>query len=532
MFCKKCGKELGERSEEKFCTQCGEIITMTDIEEGLDKNINTVPNINKISKHSRKKRVPLIIGLSVIIFVALFFALDKGTVFRLIRNPNVKKVIWVPCWEVSAENGTVSTTCHGFADILFGSRIYGTDGTRIEKTGVDWETGMPVNFDKKKHTFTWYSVDGKEEGKINLDGVSEISQYALKKGFIGVEYKSGNSGWLNLYTKQLYDTVGDISDGYMVVQKNSLYGYIDINGNERIAPQYEDAGMFKNGWAKVMKNDGSRVFIDKNGTEVFGGKLAGSCSDDSTYNDTLIRMKDGIVNRDGGYILKSDNSEIKILNNSLIMVEGENEIYFLDSSGREKYRCMKILDDGYQYDSCQKKNNGLIVLRYMDDASPRNSLYIILSQTGELITKSITSELYYDYTKMKMNAIFWFENGELLGIVDKRTVIHTGIMANNNHIHISEMNDVTIIETDTGVYFMNQSGEIVDKLGSEYYIPNGAGQSYGGLCVIANKNNKNVIYDFKNKEMKSSQYRDIGLGSSKLLILQKNRPWGYVVILK
>jgi hypothetical protein len=77
------------------------------------------------------------------------------------------------------------------------------------------------------------------------------------------------------------------------VKKGELYGYIDNNGKEIIACQFEQAGRFTEGRAAVQKN-GWVGFIDTSGTMVIEPKFTCSVSHPIFVNGMapcLVQMK-------------------------------------------------------------------------------------------------------------------------------------------------------------------------------------------------------------------------------------------------
>ena len=71
-------------------------------------------------------------------------------------------------------------------------------------------------------------------------------------------------------TKKYYNFIQDYSEGLAVVGqseegKDSVYGYIDQEGNEVILPQYIEANSFKDNIALVKVRDGEYKTIDKSG---------------------------------------------------------------------------------------------------------------------------------------------------------------------------------------------------------------------------------------------------------------------------
>jgi len=117
-----------------------------------------------------------------------------------------------------------------------------------------------------------------------------LSGYIDEKGKIvipfrniqGFNFSEGLAAVYNLETKKYeiidksgkiiinaakYDFVGEFKEGFAVVSKNLIYGYIDKSGKETIPLQYSSAKPFYQGKATVKKGD--RTYsIDKMGNEI------------------------------------------------------------------------------------------------------------------------------------------------------------------------------------------------------------------------------------------------------------------------
>ncbi|WP_162817227.1 WG repeat-containing protein [Morganella morganii] len=70
-----------------------------------------------------------------------------------------------------------------------------------------------------------------------------------------------------------YDKAGEISNEMIKTERDNLYGFADIKGNEVVAPDYQEARDFDNGYALVRKNDHWGV-INKQGDVVIPFKYS------------------------------------------------------------------------------------------------------------------------------------------------------------------------------------------------------------------------------------------------------------------
>ena len=119
-------------------------------------------------------------------------------------------------------------------------------------------------------------------------------------------------------------------EGTFAVQKDGLWGFIDIEGNEIIKPQYDKYQAFYNGVA-IVRKDGKSGYINKQGEEItplkywhcgsFDGDIAVAKNFDHT---TEVIDKSGIV------LLKGEpNKDIYNIGNGSIFVERENQEFEL-----------------------------------------------------------------------------------------------------------------------------------------------------------------------------------------------------------
>ncbi|MDO4896218.1 MAG: WG repeat-containing protein [Moraxella sp.] len=70
-------------------------------------------------------------------------------------------------------------------------------------------------------------------------------------------------------TPFIYDEIGHVSDGLIIVKLNGKYGFIDGTGKQVITPIYDNVAEygFKYGLA-IVEKDGERFYIDKTGKKV------------------------------------------------------------------------------------------------------------------------------------------------------------------------------------------------------------------------------------------------------------------------
>ena len=135
-----------------------------------------------------------------------------------------------------------------------------------------------------------------------------------------VRVKNGKQAILNTYD----DIEHGVEDGTFAVKKNGLWGFIDIEGNEIITPQYEKYSSFKNGIAIVRKNRNSG-YINKKGEEITPLKYW-KCQ--PFYGNITIAqthdLKTEVIDKNGNILFESEPyQEVFNLGNDSILIENK-----------------------------------------------------------------------------------------------------------------------------------------------------------------------------------------------------------------
>ena len=129
----------------------------------------------------------------------------------------------------------------------------------------DFENGYAVN--QKDGNWGVIDMDGKEQLPFKYNSVSQFHGHWL----VGVKSPARlifNPNGYERVTK-LYARQGAFSENRCRVEMDSLWGFIDEEGNEVIACQYGEVRPFSEGLAAVFK-EGKWGFVDKDGHSAFG----------------------------------------------------------------------------------------------------------------------------------------------------------------------------------------------------------------------------------------------------------------------
>lgn len=132
-----------------------------------------------------------------------------------------------------------------FSEGVASFKNYGGDNGYIDKEGNEI-----INLGKRK-------MGGSFSGGLAI--IHFLGEVKSKVGFIDLK---GNE-----VIAPKYDYAQSFSEGLAVVEMNGRAGFIDMKGNEVISLEYESAFRFEEGLAMVKKN-GRYGFIDKYGKEV------------------------------------------------------------------------------------------------------------------------------------------------------------------------------------------------------------------------------------------------------------------------
>ena len=146
--------------------------------------------------------------------------------------------------------------------------------------------------------------------------------------------------------KQEYEIAcSEVGEGLIVVRKNGLCGYADLDGNIVIPPQFENAEPFKNGVAVVNNyagDDGHPSLIGRDGSKIADldctvAKPCGSMLSISTYNWDNIPsvLAFGLAAPDGTVVVPPQYDSLFPLTDTLFRVQSADSLWgVIDASGK------------------------------------------------------------------------------------------------------------------------------------------------------------------------------------------------------
>ncbi|GAB4331421.1 MAG: hypothetical protein OHK0038_06250 [Flammeovirgaceae bacterium] len=184
---------------------------------------------------------------------------------------------------------------------------------------------------------------GKFLGKMTWDGRIQIPfQYLSLRKESEQLFKAVSSSQktvlLNEKGEELtknYDEWYSLSDGFVKVRKNGLYGFLDSSGILAIPLQFVEAENFKNGFSVVKKKDSSFFgVINKKGEWVISPVVDSIQS----LQNQLFFFKDngewGVFDKEGIEHFKGSTLDYQVLPNGYVLLKSKNKKGLLNQQGK------------------------------------------------------------------------------------------------------------------------------------------------------------------------------------------------------
>lgn len=272
---------------------------------------------------------------------------------------------------------------------------------------------------------------------------------------IAIAVSASTNEAINLKGKVIYsskDSIGRFNSGRAVINKRSgasgeLYGYIDKEGTEKIAPQYKNANEFYNNKALVQAQDGKYELIDTEGKVLINFPYIdmSSCpkSDYYTFTDNNTHKK--------GYI---------------------------DASG-------KIIIEP-KYDNTISFNDGFAIVGVSD--KDNNLKYGLINEKGEYVIKP-----EYPLMEYLSEGLYSVTKDSSFSYGSKKAIINTkgSLLSDFIYYEVNKVNNsskkLLYASDDKNTYFIDNSGKKV----SSFQGFKGKGTlSYDGRLISADIDNR------------------------------------------
>ena len=307
-----------------------------------------------------------------------------------------------------------------------------------------------------------------------------------------------------------YPFMGEMESDYKIqnytflpIEKNEKWGYINENGNELIAPQYDDANLFSEGLATVTVKNKSG-YIGKSGKTILPLIFKEA---ESFHNGNAIVMFDslyGLINRKGEFVINPEYEELS---------DGAENIYIGVKNGKSGYinKVGKPITR-FDFDVATDFNDGLAIVSV-------NNKYGIVNSVGKFVIEPLYDELI-NIGKGLLKA----SNNDKWGVIDLKGNNVTSFI----YDAIGEYKDGLSLVAANGKYgFINAAGE--ERIPVKYqYVPSllNTGNFFKGHVILHLKN-KLLLADTTGTIVSFPGVEQYGLPSEGLIPVMKNKKWGF-----
>lgn len=343
------------------------------------------------------------------------------------------------------------------------------------------------------------------------NGVAQI----LKNGKLIYIDKTGKEIGVNIF-------IEDLSK----IEKKGLFGFVDKNGNEIIAPQFNGASDFNNGVAKVKKSN-KFGYIDKSGNIVvpikyeyvseFEGDVAIFVQWDKRYS--LVNC--GLVNKKGIEITLPKGCRISAEGffEGLARVEKNNRWSFVNKSGKIitpfRYTQIGNFNEGLAMVEIDNSRTGFI------DSLGKEVIPPLFDDDG-VFGGDFTNKLYSfseGLCKVRKNRKFGFidKTGKVVVAPQYRDV-------DNFKEGFAAVSGEEITKKNVKWGFINDKGLLVIPIQYESVY------KFSGGLTRAKKGDKWGLIDKKGKEITAFDYDNIYPFNDNLARVKKSNKWGFIDI--
>ena len=134
-----------------------------------------------------------------------------------------------------------------------------------------------------------------------------------------------------------YQSIRGFSEGLAPVKPldSDKYGFIDLEGNMVIAPQFDDASSFSEGFTRVETKNGRKFYINKKGEKV----LEPLFDDFGDFSDGLAwvekRGKYGFIDKAGKVVIEPQFDQLGDFRDGYAQLGFKDDSVIIDKTGRE-----------------------------------------------------------------------------------------------------------------------------------------------------------------------------------------------------
>lgn len=200
---------------------------------------------------------------------------------------------------------------------------------------------MPV----KQEDGTWHAMDNK--GEVRSEGYTDMRPYSNR--IAAVRNSEGKWGYIDIDGNEIvacdFDYAGDFSQsGLAVVKKENKYFYVNKNGEKQFDREFEKAGDFKTNSVAVVKTEDGYGLLNVNGSYIVEAGEYLEYGDVSQQNGFVAVKNDeglwGYVTSDGKKVCDCIYFSADEFVRGCAMVTNEAGLYgFVNEKGEEIVTC-------------------------------------------------------------------------------------------------------------------------------------------------------------------------------------------------
>lgn len=282
---------------------------------------------------------------------------------------------------------------------------------------------------------------------------------------------------------------------------DSLYGFIDVNGNQAINAVYQEVSPFHEGLSVVLMN-GKYGVIDFEGNVQIPFKYDAISEFIAGLAIVELDEKLGLMHRNGNLVLKCEFEDLGLISDGLIYGSKGGKYGYYDAQGRSR------IDE--KYDEAFDFSNGIAKIEIYGLQAYIDIYDVFVAQPA------------YSEIDIFSDSLFVFSSDGLMGLMDRLAKVV--VPAQFEEIgRLKEGLAIAVLEEE--VVYLNERGEIVIQDEFEVY-PNLTlkGEFLNGQAV-AMKDEEYGRIDIKGNTVLSFKYDNLGIGET-VLPFEKEGMWG------
>ncbi len=375
-----------------------------------------------------------------------------------------------------------------------------------ESPYVDEADRMIYKLSTSNHTVGEYSKFARKYPQSKYSGDAWRQVYALSmKDFTESAFNSFKSNYPD------YPFVSEMESDYKLqnytflpIEKNGKWGYINEEGTELIAPQFDDANLFSEGLAVVAMKDRSG-YIGKSGKIVLPFSYTEADPFRTGFAIVLVDSLYGVINRKGEFIIKPEYEDISDFVEDICVVVKNGKSGYVSKAGKQLTQI--------EFEIANDFHEGFAIVSI-------NEKYGLINSLGKFVIEPLYDELV-SISKDRLKA----SNNDKWGVIDLRgntiaAFIYDDIGEYSNGLALAAMN---------GKYgYINDQG--VEKIPLKYLYSSSllsTGKFVNGYTLLRLKN-KVLLADTAGVITVFPGIEQYGVPGNGLIPVMKNKKWGYV----